>query len=173
MTARRGWRWAGPSPVGLGRHGVAVETARDEEFLCCADEVAFTEEVGGGAGCGVQVAQHVGHLCWIQPDEGGRRRASRRRARFRALTGHEEGGGGRLRRERFEQDEGGWHGGVVDDEEMGCRCWSQADPASGPDGLEVLAELCVGRPAGGWAAAVVDLDLEVGCAFVGSDRRMV
>jgi hypothetical protein len=34
-----------PSPVGLGRHGVAIETTRDEEFLCCADEVAFTEEV--------------------------------------------------------------------------------------------------------------------------------
>ena len=83
------------------------------------------------------------------------------------MTRHEEGGGGRVRGERFEQDEGGWHGGVVDDEEMGRRRWSQADPASGPDGLEVLAQLCLGRPAGGRAAAVVDLDLEVGCAFRG------
>ena len=39
------------SPVGLGRHGVAVETARDEEFLCCANEVTFTQiEKGPPAG---------------------------------------------------------------------------------------------------------------------------
>jgi hypothetical protein len=39
------------SPVGLGRHGIASETSSDEEFLCCADEVAFTEEVHGGVSC--------------------------------------------------------------------------------------------------------------------------
>ena len=155
------------SPVGLGRHGVAVETARDEVFLCCADEVAFTEEVGGGAGCGVEVAQRLEHLWLIEPDEGGRRRASGRWARLGAVTCDEEGGGGRVRWERFEHDEGGGHRGVVDDEEMGCRRWSQADRTSGPDGLEVFARLCLGRPAGGRAAAIVDLDLEVGGAFGG------
>jgi hypothetical protein len=65
-----------PSPVGLGRNGIAIETARDEEFLCRADEVAFTEEVGGGAGCWVQVTHQLEHLCSVQPDEGGRRRCT-------------------------------------------------------------------------------------------------
>ncbi len=63
-----------PSPVGLGRHGVAIHTASDKEFLCGADEVAFTEEVRGGAGREAQVAQHLEHFCLNQPDEGGRRR---------------------------------------------------------------------------------------------------
>src|SRR5580693_1038364 len=60
-----------PSPVGLGRHGVAIETARDKQFLRCAHKPAFTEEVRGGAGYGAQVAEHVEHLCSVQPDEGG------------------------------------------------------------------------------------------------------
>src|SRR5665213_621773 len=109
------------SPVGLGRHGFGIETARDKEFLCCADEVALTEEVRGGLSYGVQVAQHLEHLCLMQPVEGGRRRASRRRTRFCAMTCHEEGGSRSVSRERFEQSEGGWHRGVVDDEEMGRR----------------------------------------------------
>ena len=67
-----------PSPVGLGRYDIAIETARYEEFVCGADQVAFAEEVCGGAGCGVQVAQHLKHLCLIQPDERGR--AERQRA---------------------------------------------------------------------------------------------
>src|SRR5580704_13467463 len=83
------------------------------------------------------------------------------------MTGHKESGGGRVRGERFEQGEGGWHRGVVDDEEMGRRRWLQADPTPGADGLEVLAQLCLGRPAGGRAAAIVDLDLEVGDACRG------
>jgi hypothetical protein len=72
--------WLVPSPVGLGRDGIALETARDEEFLCSADELAFTEEVRGGPSCGVHVAQLLEHLCLIHPDERGRRLASRRRA---------------------------------------------------------------------------------------------
>ena len=98
-----------PSPVGLGRDGIAIETARDEEFLCCANQVAFTEEVRGSAGCWVQVAQHLKHLCLIQPYERGRRPSSWCRTQLRAMTRHKEGGGGRARGEHFEQGEGGWH----------------------------------------------------------------
>jgi hypothetical protein len=78
------------------------------------------------------------------------------------MTRHEEGGGGTVRGERFEQDEGGWHRRVVYDEEVGRRRWSQADPALRADGLEALAQLRLGRPAGGRAVAIVELDLEVG-----------
>src|SRR5579864_7188348 len=83
------------------------------------------------------------------------------------MTRHEQGGGRRARGERFEQGEGGWHRGVVDDEEMGRRRWAQADPTSRAYGLEVLTYLCLGRPAGGRAVAIVDLDLKVGDACRG------
>ena len=161
------------SPVGPGRHSIAIETARDEESLCCADEVAFTEDVRGGAGCGVEVAQHFEHLCSIQPNEGGRRRSSRRRTRLRAMTRHEEGGGGRARGERFEHDESGWHRGVIDDEEMGRRRWAQADPTSGP-----MASMCspssaltaqrVAGPRPSWISIS-----KSAMPSAGSDRRMV
>ena len=48
------------------------------------------------------------------------------------MTRDEEVGGGRVRGNRFEQDEGGRHRGVVSDEEMGRRRWTQADPTSRP-----------------------------------------
>ena len=41
--------------------------------------LTLTEEVGSGALCEVQVAQHLERHCSTHPDEGGRRRASRRR----------------------------------------------------------------------------------------------
>ena len=129
--------------------------------------MAFTEEVRGGARCRVQVAQQLEHLCSIQPDEGCRRPASRSRTRPRAMTRHEQDGGVRVFGERFEHGEGSWHRGVVDNEEVRRRRWSQADPTSRPDGLEVLTYLCFGRPAGGRASAIVELDLEVGYALRG------
>jgi hypothetical protein len=50
--------------------GLAIETSQEEEFLYCADEVAFTEKVRRGADRGVQSAQHLDHLFTIQPDDG-------------------------------------------------------------------------------------------------------
>lgn len=75
--------------------------------------------------------------------------------------------------ERFEQDEGGRHRGVVNDEEMGRRRWTQADPASGSDGLEALAQVypacpARGRPRPSWTSIS-----KSAMPFAGSDRRMV